>query len=178
MPPAGGQQRRLGTRCGCTWTAPVCRARIRIEFAARDQRNGRSGLGVHWRSDRGGILCGGSRCGSQQPCDLRCGCTCRSRLWWTGSTRASDRGAGPVLTDPIRTAPAPVEISFSGSSAATAPAAYPVPSRPTTHLSQGITRPKLRTDGTVCWGMTATVSKEPASIREALHDSNWLTAMN
>lgn len=83
-----------------------------------------------------------------------------------------------VLTDPIRTAPAPVEISFSGSSAATAPAAYPVPSRPTTHLSQGITRPKLRTDGTVCWGMTATVSKEPASIREALHDSNWLTAMN
>jgi hypothetical protein len=83
-----------------------------------------------------------------------------------------------VLTDPIRTAPAPVEISFSGSSTATAPAAYPVPSQPTTHLSQGITRPKLRTDGTVCWGMTTTVSKEPASIREALHDSNWLTAMN
>jgi len=81
-------------------------------------------------------------------------------------------------TDLRLPAHAPVEISLPRSSAVLDPAAAPVSSRPVTHLSQGIKCPKRRTDGTIPWGMSATVSEEPASVREALNDSNWLTAMN
>ena len=54
-----------------------------------------------------------------------------------------------VLRDPVEPAPAPVEIPTSRSSVPMAPAAPSVSSRPTTRLSQGITCPKLCTDGTV-----------------------------
>jgi histone deacetylase 1/2 len=78
--------------------------------------------------------------------------------------------------------PAPMEISPSGSSAADAPlatAAPPPPPRPATRLSQGIRQPKVYTDGTVRWGMHATVTtEEPNSLAQALASSDWVAAMD
>jgi len=47
-----------------------------------------------------------------------------------------------------------------------------------TWLHSGIVKPKVRTDGTVRWGMVSQLaSEEPATVREALHDKNWASAM-
>lgn len=51
--------------------------------------------------------------------------------------------------------------------------------RPVTRLSQGITKPKIYSDGTVQWCMLGFVAAgEPASVEEALGDEKWVTAMN
>ena len=47
-----------------------------------------------------------------------------------------------------------------------------------TRLHSGIVKPKVRTDGTVRWGMVSQVaSEEPATVSGALHDKNWASAM-
>jgi hypothetical protein len=73
---------------------------------------------------------------------------------------------------------APVNPAPS-SSASTAPAAPMGGTGPTTRLRQGISKPKIYTDGTVRWGMMSTiVPDEPTTIDEASGDSKWVTAMD
>jgi hypothetical protein len=62
---------------------------------------------------------------------------------------AGDLPAGPLVLESVQA----TEILPSGSSTATDPVVRPMPGRLTTRLSQGVTRPKLRTDGTVRWCM-------------------------
>jgi histone deacetylase 1/2 len=74
----------------------------------------------------------------------------------------------------------------SSGSAATSPgaassaAAAPPPQQgPVTRLQRGISQPKVYTDGTVRWGMLATVDvEEPTSVDQALRDDKWTTAMD
>ena len=82
-----------------------------------------------------------------------------------GDPTTGDHALPLMPTETVRET-ATTEILPSGSSTATAPAAPPTSSWPTTRLSQGITCPKRRTDGTVRWGMSATTSEEPASIEK------------
>jgi hypothetical protein len=78
----------------------------------------------------------------------------------TGGQDSSAPSADPIMLE--MSPAAAVEILPSGSSAAPVPATSSAPSRPAIRLSQGITRPKVHTDGTVRWCMTATTSEEPA----------------
>jgi histone deacetylase 1/2 len=51
--------------------------------------------------------------------------------------------------------------------------------RPVTRLQQGISTPKVFTNGTVRWGMISTSSsEEPATVDDALHDPRWVKAMD
>jgi len=77
------------------------------------------------------------------------------------------------------------EIHGSGSSIPDASASVPVadpapapPSCPITRAQHGIRQPKWYTDGTVRWGMSATVTEEPSTISEALQSSRWKAAMD
>lgn len=61
----------------------------------------------------------------------------------------------------------------------TSPMAPAAPHRPATRLQHGIQKPKVYTDGTVRWGMTAlTFAGEPTSVDEALRDKRWVAAMD
>jgi hypothetical protein len=84
--------------------------------------------------------------------------------------------------DPTGGTTAPTEILSSGSIAVAAPAiapAAPTPQHPSTRLSQGISKPKSRTDGTVRWCMHAKVPiGEPTMVDEALGHKHWVTAMD
>lgn len=74
------------------------------------------------------------------------------------------------------------EISSAGSIAAPdpmAPAAASPPQRPITRLQQGISKPKVYTDGTVCWcNLAASFEEEPTTVADALRDNKWVEAMN
>jgi hypothetical protein len=48
---------------------------------------------------------------------------------------------------------------------------------PSTRLSHGIRRPRVYTNGTVCYSMLTTTG-EPSHLNEAFHDSNWKAAMD
>lgn len=51
--------------------------------------------------------------------------------------------------------------------------------RPVTRLSQGITKPKTYSDGTVRWCMLGSAAVgELASIEEALGDEKWVTVID
>jgi histone deacetylase 1/2 len=63
-----------------------------------------------------------------------------------------------------------------GSGAAPSSAASPAP-WPRTRAQDGIRKPKVYTDGTVRYGMSA-ISSEPCTIAEALGNSNWKKAMD
>ena len=52
-----------------------------------------------------------------------------------------------------------------------------LPNRPRTRLQDNIRKPKSYTDGTVRYGLLAQV-KEPSSLKEALGDENWRSAMD
>jgi hypothetical protein len=64
-----------------------------------------------------------------------------------------------------------------GSSAPSDSAVAPAPPRPITRLQKGIRKPKVYTDGIVCYGLLAT-SGEPHDHREALTDPMWKKAMD
>ena len=74
----------------------------------------------------------------------------------------------------------------SGSPTATAPSASSVPAtaappphRHGTRLQHGVTKPKQYTDGTVRWGLHSSVdAAEPTSVKAALQDDRWASAMN
>jgi hypothetical protein len=51
------------------------------------------------------------------------------------------------------------------------------PTRPTTHASRGIAKPKEYKDGTVRWCLS-TSTEEPASLDDALTNTNWKEAMD
>jgi hypothetical protein len=51
------------------------------------------------------------------------------------------------------------------------------PVRPSTRLQHGIRKPKVYTDGTICYGLLNS-SGEPNHIDEALDDSRWKSAMD
>ena len=54
----------------------------------------------------------------------------------------------------------------------------PVPvSRVTTRLQKGIKNPKVRTDGTIRYGMLC-IAGEPTRLEDALEDSRWKNAMD
>jgi hypothetical protein len=57
------------------------------------------------------------------------------------------------------------------------PEAPEAPERPRTRLQDGIRRPKVYNDGTICYGCFAS-SGEPQNLDEALHDKNWKHAMD
>jgi hypothetical protein len=63
-----------------------------------------------------------------------------------------------------------------------APVVLPAPSLqqgPVTRLQKGISKPKIYTDGTVRWGMSASVAaQEPTSVDQALADDRWVAAMD
>jgi len=107
----------------------------------------------------------------------------------TGSSAAAREASSPV--NPVATPAAATadtstaadtdatgEISSGGSSMVTDSVSSSVPARPSTRLSQGITQPKVRTDGTVRWCMIADTSEEPATVGEALQSEHWVSAMN
>jgi histone deacetylase 1/2 len=51
--------------------------------------------------------------------------------------------------------------------------------RPSTRLQQGISKPKVYTDGTVRWCMLASSAiEEPSTVDEALGDTKWVSAMD
>jgi hypothetical protein len=53
------------------------------------------------------------------------------------------------------------------------------PQQPVTRLRQGISKPKVYTDGTVRWcNHTTSSTGEPATLSKALGDKNWVSAMN
>lgn len=98
---------------------------------------------------------------------------------------------GPAQTDPNGGGHPPIALGDGGqlaipSSRSTAdgdtgahPTAAPSSSHPTTRLQQGITKPKIYTDGTVRWCTLATSSAdEPATVDDALRDDKWVEAMN
>ena len=69
-----------------------------------------------------------------------------------------------------------------GSSAANPAASTPVPplttvSRVMTRLQKGIRNPKVRTDGTIRYGMLC-ITGEPARLEDALGDPRWKNAMD
>ena len=78
--------------------------------------------------------------------------------------------------------PTPTEILATGSSTAVATEVAPTIStsqQPSTRLSQGISKPKLRTDGTVRWCMHVKApTREPTTLEEALGHKHWVTAMD
>jgi histone deacetylase 1/2 len=51
------------------------------------------------------------------------------------------------------------------------------PTRPTTRASRGIAKPKEYKDGTVRWCLS-TSTEEPASLDDALTNTNWKEAMD
>jgi histone deacetylase 1/2 len=51
-------------------------------------------------------------------------------------------------------------------------------SRPSTRLQHGIRKPKVYTDGTICYSHFAATSEEPRSLQHALADDNWKAAMD
>lgn len=57
------------------------------------------------------------------------------------------------------------------------PAPSPPPPGPRTPLQSGIRRPKLRTDGTVPFGLSCT-TELPTNFRQAILDPHWKTAMD
>lgn len=83
---------------------------------------------------------------------------------------------------PADSAPVPSEILSPGSAVNGTPSTDPVVTelqRPTTHLQQGIRKPKTYTDGTMQWCMhTSTSTEEPTTLDEAIGDQNWVAAMN
>ena len=100
---------------------------------------------------------------------------------------AAEPGAHVPATQPMLSQPDPTGAGAAafpaGSDVSFAPVASPVtselPARPTTRLQHGISKPKVRTDGTVRWCQLApTSSDEPSSIAEAQGDPKWVAAMN
>jgi hypothetical protein len=63
------------------------------------------------------------------------------------------------------------------SSVETSPVA-PTPTRPRTHLQDGMCKAKVYTDGTILYGCFANASSEPCSTNEGLADNNWKNAMD
>ena len=88
----------------------------------------------------------------------------------------------PDLTEVTAPPTATAVIPPSGSGTTAAPvadSAAPVPQRPSTRLSHGISKPKTRTDGTVRWCMHARVpTGEPTTLNDALGNKDWVTAMD
>ena len=74
--------------------------------------------------------------------------------------------------------------SPAGSDVSSTPVVSPAvtsepPARPATRLQHGISKPKVRTDGTVRWcQLASTSSDEPSSLAEAQGDPKWVAAMN
>lgn len=51
--------------------------------------------------------------------------------------------------------------------------------RPSTRLQQGIRKPKIQTDGTICWCMLgASTVEEPTTVAEAFGDEKLVSDMN
>ena len=104
-----------------------------------------------------------------------------------GSTAAEPGAHVPatqlMLTQPDPTA-AGTTASPAGSDVSSAPVVSPAvtsepPARPATRLQHGISKPKVRTDGTVRWcQLASTSSDEPSSLAEAQGDPKWVAAMN
>ena len=86
---------------------------------------------------------------------------------------ATESGSGSATQSGSR------ESASSGSSVARSSAQLqPVPaSRVTTRLQKGIKNPKIRTDGTIRYGMLC-VAGEPTRLKDALGDSRWKNAMD
>ena len=61
---------------------------------------------------------------------------------------------------------------------ATASVTKSAPTRPHTRLQSGIHKPKVYTDGTIWYGLSAIAESEPHSLEDALQDSNWKQAMH
>ena len=102
------------------------------------------------------------------------------------AAREASSPVNPVATPAATTADTSIaadtdatgEISSGGLSMVTDSVSSSIPARPSTRLSQGITQPKVRTDGTVRWCMIADTSEEPATVGEALQSEHWVSAMN
>lgn len=101
------------------------------------------------------------------------------------SAQTDPSGAGSTLSSDA--AGDPGQIASSGSSTPVDPVATSdfsvptnsAPSRPVTRLQQGISKPKVYTDGTMRWGgLAATSRNEPTSVDEALKSKHWIDAMN
>lgn len=68
---------------------------------------------------------------------------------------------------------------IDGSAASGATPVSPQLQRPITRLQKGSTKPKVYTDGTVCWGMLDNHSaEEPTSVSEALGNDRWVAVMD
>jgi hypothetical protein len=103
---------------------------------------------------------------------------------------AVDTSSSPFGANAIPSAPGfgwQVHDSMPGSSAlalatqnpaSTAAPAPSSPTRPHTRLRDGIRKPKVYIDGTICYGCLATATSEPRNINEALGNENWKEAMD
>jgi histone deacetylase 1/2 len=73
----------------------------------------------------------------------------------------------------------PVQIEAPGSSMPPPAADHPVPTGPMTQLHRGIHCPRIFTDDTVRWGMSAKgPEEEPVSVDAALGNQRWCDAMD
>lgn len=98
------------------------------------------------------------------------------------ASHADPRGDQPESGSPSWADPPGSAVASLPSGAAEAgvlPPPAPDSTRPITRLQQGITKPKIRTDGTVRWCMAAiSFAEEPATVDDALGDPKWVEAMN
>jgi hypothetical protein len=85
----------------------------------------------------------------------------------SGSSTAATAGGD---TAPGSAAPGTRSSAATGSSA---PATHPA-----TRLQHGIHKPKTYTDGTIRYTNSASISSEPASLKEALANPHWKAAMD
>jgi hypothetical protein len=91
--------------------------------------------------------------------------------------------SGPAAPPPAPASGFPLAGSSEppGSGGALQPeTSFPVvkEARPKTWLQGGIRKPKVYTDGTICYGCLDTAASEPHSIAEALSNNNWKSAMD
>jgi len=87
-----------------------------------------------------------------------------ARATQSGGATTPSPGAGEGASDP-----SPSTDSPSGEGLA--------PERPRTRLQAGVRKPKVYTDGTVRYGCF-TASGEPQTLDEAMHNSDWKSAMD
>ena len=127
---------------------------------------------------------------------LRINSLLRSQISTVASPTPSPTGRGSSAAKPDAHVPAKqttlpqpdltgagAAASLAGSDVSSAHVASPVtlepPACPATRLQHGISKPKVRTDGTVRWcPLASTSSYEPSSIAEAQGDPKWVATMN
>jgi hypothetical protein len=104
----------------------------------------------------------------REPTASRMGATqSSSEAGASGSSTAATAGGD---TTPGSAAPGTRSSAATGSSA---PATHPA-----TRLQHGIRKPKTYTDGTIRYTNSASISSEPASLKEALANPHWKAAMD